>query len=421
MYSESFTIEAENSFAGAMMIEPVAVRGASRDKVFEGDFLSDKAKAVYRATCFLIDQGKPCDATLIQAEAGDSVTVEYCAAVMQMTPTTANAEEYARIIHEAAQERRASRIGFELSTGEQSPIEALEALQDLLRAQSGTVTTPAEDAQAFMDFVTDNAAGRRKPFLSTGFRNLDLLLSGGLISGGLITIAARPGVGKSTVALAIAENVVAAGHKSLYFSLEMPKHQLWSCRAANLSGLSRSAIYSGDISDNDEKSWRRLSEAMQALYERPLYVRDSPSSVEDVEREARCIDGLELIVIDHIGLLKSPDRGSRYEIMTQTTHRLKQLALSLKIPILALCQLNRDSTKRENRRPMLADLRDSGAVEEDSDVVCLLYRPAADLPDEQKPGPWELQDILLDVQKNRHGRTGVIRYQTCLANARVLQ
>ena len=419
MYNETPTLQAEYSVVGSLLLEPFAVVPAIRAEVFENDFLSEPARAVYRATRLLVEKGKPCDPTLVLAEAGDSVTVQFAEEVMRMTPTTVNAVEYAKIVHGAAQERKACAIGLRLAQGEQTPVETLAALQELIRLQNSTVCTPAEDAQAFMDFVNVNAEGRRKPFLPTGFRSLDLLLSGGLIAGGLITFAARPGVGKSTIALAITENIVSAGNKVLYVSLEMPKYQLWSCRAANLSGLSRSAIYSGDIPN--DRDWKRLSDAMQALYERPLYVRDVPATVDDVEREARCIDGLALIVIDHIGLLKSPDRGSRYEIMTQTTHRLKQLALSMKVPILGLCQLNRDSTRRENRRPMLADLRDSGSIEEDSDAVVLLYRPGADLPDEQKPGPWDLQDILLDVQKNRHGRTGVIKYRTCLANARVVQ
>ena len=112
--------------------------------------------------------------------------------------------------------------------------------------------------------------------------------------------------------------------------------------------------------------------------------------------------------MDHIGLIKPTSKGTHYEIMTDHAHRLKQLALSLKVPILTLCQLNRQSEQRETKRPSMADLRDSGAIEEDSDVVCLLFRPAQYAKPENRPKAWENQDIDFIIDKNRHGETGIV-------------
>ena len=421
MQSETFVIQCENSLAGALLIEPYEVVQAVRPLVSESDFLTDQARAIYKATVELVNSGKPCDALLIQQAAGPDVTDKYCAEAMRMTPTTVNSSEYASIIHNAAQERLACAIGFRLVQGEQSPVETLASLQELLRAQNGTVLKPGEAAQRFADFVSNAAAGKTKPFLRTGYRDLDSLLSGGLIAGGLITLAARPGVGKTMCALNIAENIAGAGYPVLYISLEMPLEQIWSRRCGIVSGLSHKAVYAGNFREDDAKSWKRWHDAMQMLSERPLYVRDVPSTVEEIEKEARCIDGLKLLVIDYMGLIAlEGQKASRYETATLISHRLKQLALSLKIPILAACQLNRSSTQTDSKRPRMSDLRDSGAIEEDSDVVILLFREAENWPEENKPKAGEQQSIDFDVAKNRHGRTGVVRLQCCLENGRVL-
>ena len=426
--NEKAALYAENSVAGALLIEPEHVLHDIRGKVAAADFRNENAKAVYLAASELIDGGKPCDAVTIlktAVESGTPVSEEYCAECMQLTPTTVNAPEYAEIIHEAAQKRRAREIGVSLAKGDNNPVEAIGRLQELLRSQNSAILTPTEAAHKVMDFFSDAASGKTRPFLPTGYRNIDGLLSGGLVAGGLITLAARPGTGKTTVALCIADNVAAAGGKVLYISLEMTLEQLWSCRIANYTGIGRSDIYRAQVFADDRrtKEARRVFDACDTLRNRPLYVRDIPATVEDIERAARGLDGLALIVVDHIGLIKPPAgfRGSRYEIMTETAHRLKQLALSMQIPILALCQLNRQSVQRESKRPTMADLRDSGAIEEDSDCVCLLHREAMYMPEEERPKPWEVQGIYFLADKNRHGATGAVELGFCGANSRIIE
>ena len=163
---------------------------------------------------------------------------------------------------------------------------------------------------------------------------------------------------------------------------------------------------------------------MNTLSQRPMIIRDTPSTIDDIEREARCTEGITLLVVDHIGLIRQQagkKTFSRYEFMTDTAHRLKQLALSMHLPILALCQLNRASEQRNDKIPGMADLRDSGAIEEDSDVVCLLHREAQYLPEENRPKPWEAQPIDFIIAKNRHGMTGTVTLDFYGINARIIE
>lgn len=417
----------ENGLAGCILIQPQEVLAAVRGIVSESDFYFDAPRAIFIAASSLIAAGKACDAILIQEEAEKlqkKVDAEYCIEIMRITPTCANCEEYARIIHEEAQKRRCRQIGHDLTMNELSAVDAIARLQEILRGNSRSVKEPMEDANYVMDYINDVASGKAKTFLQTGFDSLDRQLSGGqkggLVKSGLITVAARPGTGKSTIALAIGDNITARGGKVLYISLEMTKEQLWSCRLAAYSGLSRSRIYDG-MRGADDKAWKLLADAFQALSTRPFYIRAVPSTVEDIECEARCIDGLELIIVDHIGLVTPMEQGSAYDKMTNTSHRLKQLALSLKIPILGLCQLNRQSESRSDKRPTMADLRDSGAIEEDSDVVSLLFRPAAYVKKDEQPKPWEAQELQVIVDKNRHGPTGIVYMNYCGMNSRILE
>jgi replicative DNA helicase len=310
------------------------------------------------------------------------------------------------LIREAALQRVAEDIGAQLSFGQISVLDALARLQELSKGRQANLATPASDANTFMDYLGDISSGKTKPFLSTGYKRLDDVLSGGFVGSGLITVAARPGTGKTTVALNFADNVAQTGHKVLYFSLEMDRKQLWARRIGASTRMKYSAIYRGDI--RDENDYRRVMEAAEYLSKVPFYIIDKPCTVDDIERHIRTEDGTELVVIDHIGLIKPSGRSSRYEIMTEISHRLKQIALSTGIPIIALCQLNRASEARDSKRPSVADLRDSGAIEEDSDVVALLFRPAMHLPEDERPKPWEEQEIEIIVDKNRHGMQGSV-------------
>lgn len=418
---------AENALVGCILVYPEQAVADIRPIVSASDFYFDDPRTIYSAALSLISAGRPCDPVQIQAEAvklGHPVDADYCKTCMELFTTMADCAANAQVVHEAAQDRRTREIGAAVADGSMTAIDAVAKLQDTLRANGGNVREPLEVANSVMDYINAVAAGEASTFLSTGFPALDGMLSGsskgGLVNSGLITVAARPGTGKSTIALAIGDNVARNGGKVLYISLEMTETQLWCCRLAARSGLSRSKIYDG-MRGADADGWKRLTDAFTEVSKWPFYIRAMPSTVEDIEREARCIDGLALLIVDHMGLVRPMEQGSRYDKMTDTAHRLKQLALSLKIPILALCQLNRQSEARGDKRPTMADLRDSGAIEEDSDVVALLFRPAVYANEDEKPQPWEAQELQVIVDKNRHGGVGIVHMSFCGLNARITE
>ncbi len=405
-----YSAQAENSLAGCLLVDPEATLREVREIITADDFQSDACKAIYQAAAALIDSGNPCDAVLIQNEAarqGLELSGEYCAEAMQLYTTTANVAATAQVIREASERRNVHNIGNALLTDEMTLLDAIASLQEIASNSKSGAETPIEAADAFLDYVNDSMKGKRKPFLSTGYTSLDKQLAGGFITSGLITIAGRPGMGKTTVGLNLAENVAKTGKVVLYISLEMDRNQLWARRVGRETGVSYSDIYRGRLDENSD-DYDKVCRAMDKLSRRQLIIRDIPSTIEDVEREARCTKNLSLLVVDHIGLIKQQKGTSRYDHIMGITHRLKALALSMHIPILALCQLNREAEKRQDKQPTLADLRDSGSVEEDSDVVVLLFRASRYLPDKNQPKPWEKDQIDFLIEKNRHGMCGTV-------------
>lgn len=403
-----YALQAEYDLMGCLLVAPKETLENVRGTISASDFQSEDARAVFLAVCQLANEKAPMDAVLIQARAaenGREIDTEMLADVMRRFVTCANAQATAALIHEQSLAREARNIGFALMQEELDPATAVQRLQEAISGQKSQLASPMEAANTFFDTVTEVSEGRIQMFRTTGFPQLDELLGGGLIQNGVITLAARPGVGKTTMGLAIAENVAAAGGRVLYESLEMSSYQIWARRAARGSGLSYSNIQAGRL---DEKAWKRLADAMITLSTRNFVIGDKPVSMDDIERHLRSAE-TDLLVIDHMGLVKPERSGDvRYEAATKTSHRLKQLAQSTGVPILSLCQLNRASESRSDKRPSLGDLRDTGAIEEDSDAVILLHRPDMHLPKDEQPMPWEPQELEVTVEKNRHGATGQV-------------
>lgn len=392
---------AEDSYIGALLISPPEVLNATRGLVRVADFQSAAARAVYRAACELADLGEVIDPVTIKGRVGQEVTDDYLVECMEVTITAANAVEYARAVHEDAVGREIRAICAGSAVDKATPTDELlrdtiAQLQDLQAGSNANVQEPAETARDFYVRLTDNSY---RSFTPTGYDSLDTVLGGGLVTSGMIALAARPGVGKTMLGLCIADNVASTGTPVLYISLEMDKYQLMCRRVGRIAGLSYNMLQQGRVTDAETKT--KVTEALSTLMTRPFYIEDKPASLMDVELKARGIKGLGLIVIDHLGLLRSNIKGSRYEIVTEISHGIKRLAQSLGIPIVALAQLNRENEGRNDKRPRLSDLRDSGAIEEDCDAVALLHRPGV-----EGLKPWESQPLEIEVAKNRHGYTG---------------
>lgn len=412
IYNPDAWLLAEESVASCILVEPRETLPLVRQIVSASDFASDPARSVFRAACSLDDEHSPIDPTTILAQAEKEelpLSSEWVKETMQAYLTTANVEYNAQIIRECAVSRKAKDIGWALEQGEIEAQTAVEQLQDALAARPTILSTPSEDAREFYNYLNELEAGKVKPFLSTGLPNLDEILGGGLVAEGLITLAGRPGQGKTVAGLVIAENVAAAGGRVLYESLEMSKTQLWARRVARMSGVSYKKLMGGTFDMQGEQEWKAIAKATGELSRRNLFINSTNAKMSDIERHVRQAGKLDLIVIDHLGLI-IPDKvtDSLYLPTTMACHALKRLAKSTGTPVLMLCQLNRANTQRADKRGTLADLRNSGAIEEDSDAVIFIHRDAYYLPPEQQPKPWEPQTMEMNVAKNRHGETGAV-------------
>ena len=241
-------------------------------------------------------------------------------------------------------------------------------------------------------------------YVTTGLPSLDRLLGGGLVNGGLYVLAARPGMGKTALALQLADHMAQTHGGVLYVSLEMDLNQLSARRLARVCGLPIHRLLMDKLS---QAEYAALTGAAEELSRAPLYLnRGGRAGVAEVERLARQVPRLACIVVDYFGLLHpASERAPRYEAMTQVSGALKALARSRGVPVLCLAQLNRELTQRRGCRPQLSDLRDTGALEQDADGVLLLHRPDY-YQTGQSSGPGPLPMELL-LAKNRHGATGV--------------
>jgi Replicative DNA helicase len=412
-------LTAEKSLLGAVLISPRGALPVARSRIKASDILHEDVRAAYIAACELADAGETIDPVTVIKQAGvrgENITGSLLADCMNTALTAANIEFYADAVHDGAIKRVIQELGAELSEDSPEPPQeilrsAICRLQDLQLGSNIKPEAPVDDAMAFYTALREASEGKQKPFLQTGFKTLDELLGGGLVSAGLITLAARTGTGKTVMGLCLADNIAAKGHQVLYVSLEMGRGQIMARRVGRLTGLSYNLLQRGTIQADDNTKWSRIAAALSLLSKRPLFISDKPATIVDVELKARSIPGLRLIVIDHMGFLKPENpRSSLYQQTSEASHALKMLALSMNVPILSLCQLNRENEGRIGHRPGLADLRNSGAIEEDSDAVILLHRPSTYLLEEERPRPWEEQELDVIIAKNRHGATGEARF-----------
>lgn len=363
------------------------------------------------------------DALTVSAETRRNcpeVTDKLLAQMMNITPTTANLDAYIAAVKEEFLARSLREIGAGLMEAEQAPLEALrraqEALQRLAeentRGDSQTITA----ALTQLGYRVSEQVGGRAPCVASGLLKFDDLLGGGFINGGLHIIGARPAVGKSALALQIALNAARNGVKVLYLSLEMSAEDCSARLVGNIGGLSSARLmFGGRLTDNE---YMRFAEGATELSALPIvFNRRSGMNVRQVEALAyREKPGL--LIVDHLGLLEPPEaRLSLYETTTRNSRALKLLAMRLNIPILCLCQLNRAaaSDRSGSFRATMANLRESGAIEQDADTVTLLHNPPCET-DDRMESP-SLLELWLD--KNRRGATGHVDATFYKATGRV--
>ena len=415
-------LEAEASVLGAMMVSDGAIPPVVLDvRLRDEDFYRERHRIVFRAITDLYEQGEPVDALTVSelltqrgevTEAGGKEAVSELASTV---PVPGNARHYARIVKQNALLRRllatSQRIQKSVHDREGDPEQLVERAESLLfkvahEERASDFRRVAEVLGDEIDRLEALAKGDREVTgTPSGFRDLDGLL-GGFQPGNLIVIAARPSLGKSALVCNIAENVAAKhGAPVAFFSLEMSEaelaHRFIACRAR----IANDRLRKGRVAARD---WPRVVRACNELEKAPLWLDDSSDlSLLELRAKARRLasseGGLGLVIVDYLQLMRAEDpRANRVEQVGQSSRGLKILARELNVPVIGISQLSRAPELRPDKRPILSDLRESGNIEQDSDVVMFIYRESK-YDDEADPS--EGQFI---IAKHRNGPTGTV-------------
>lgn len=420
-------VEAEMAVLGAMMLDGRAI-DAAREIVAAEAFYYLSHGLVYQAILDLHDQAQAVDGLTITAELKRRKQLDEVGGVIYVTrlssevATWANIKVHADLVAEAALRRRVINLSHEVQKlayeGADPAPELIRQVEDRLQALSGLPVKGGlwayEGILSDMLAELERRAASSSPLagISTGFRALDELTAG-LQKGDLIILASRPSVGKTALALSFTHTAIETGQMTALFSLEMSRHQLAQRHCAMRSNISLHRMRTGRL---QEAEWLSLARQVGPLAALPLYVDDS-SEVTVPEIRSRCRKlkrekGLGLVVIDYLQLMACHQRTtSREQEVAIISRGLKALAKELEVPVLALSQLSRALESRQNRRPQLSDLRESGSLEQDADVVMLLYRPEIYNIREFEVGNQKIPSARiaeLILAKQRNGPTGSV-------------
>ena len=421
-------VSAEQSVIGSILLSPNCLPEVERE-LRPNDFRLDADRAIYEAALALERTGDKLDVVTIldqAAKMGRAVSREYAMELLEITPTAANVGAYIQIVRENALRNGLMGVSETIRAGvvsRETPQDVLaqgaQMLTDLMtQGNAGRLSSPAEQLAAFYRQRDAIDSGDAKGYVCTGYMALDKLLGGGMINSGLYLLAARPGMGKTTLALNIADRVAQAD-PVLFVSLEMDDEQLTAKRISRETGISSEKLLMQPLNDLE---YTQVAAATRKLASLSLYTNKAPAAtVGDISALARSIAGLRLVVVDYFGKIAPPAefrRSGRVEYTTENSGALKDLARSLKIPVLALCQLNREVEARADKRPQLSDLRDTGALEQDADGVIFLYREDYYAePGTVNPDIPSMMEV--NLAKNRHGRVGKCDMAFSLASSRV--
>ena len=406
-------LDAERAVLGALLQDQEAVVTAMETLKAE-DFYDPRHQAVFEAISRVNQLSRGVDLVTVDDELRRSGQIdsvggtEYLATLTQMVPTTVNWSHYADIVREKAVLRRLIGASNEIA---RMGYQQQELLPDILNrseklifdiAMKQGVGAELEGARTILARTYEQIGelAKQKGGISgvtTGLRDLDSCLTG-MHGGELILIGARPSMGKTTIAINIATNAARSGKTVAVFSLEMPREQIMMRILCSEARVDMQAVRSGSLKDKD---WDRLCLALPVVAKMPLYVDDtagmSPAQLRSRCRRLMLEKGLDLIVIDYLQLMTADGRNENRQLeVSEISRSLKAIALELKVPLIACAQLSRANTQRSDKRPMLSDLRDSGSIEQDADVVMFLHRPG--YYDEQADK--NLAELIVAKQRN---------------------
>lgn len=414
--------EAEQAVIGSMLIDPACIPEAI-EQLRPDDFYAQENRRIFETIYSMFNSAMKIDAvTVLDQLKAQGVYDEaggraYLMQLMDVTPTAANVREYASIVRDksmlraiAAAAAEIQNIAFE-GAGTAGDIAEL-AEQKIYNVRHGRevkglshIKNVIMDLYARLDEL--GQSGAEIPGIPTGFHDLDHALTG-LNKSDLILIAARPGMGKTAFALNIALNAAKGSKKDVVvFQLEMSKDQLASRFLSNEALIESQKLKTGNL---DQDDWVKIARASNVLAKTHIYVDDNPSiTVAEIKAKCRRLgDGLGLIVIDYLQLMQSGGRrnDNRVQEVADISRGLKIMAKELNVPVVCLSQLSRAAEQRADKRPMLSDLRESGAIEQDADIVLFIYRDDYYNEDSEEKNVAEII-----IAKNRHGATGTINLQ----------
>jgi replicative DNA helicase len=423
------SVEAEQSLLGALLLDNQAFDRVA-DVVSGEDFYRDDHRRIWRHIARLIEANKPADVVTVSESIDASEDKDktggpaYLGALAQNTPSALNIRRYAELVRERAVQRRLAQVATEiaetaLSPGGKEVGQLLDEAESRIfqiaesgaRRNQGLLEIKPVLAKVFEKI--DHLYHRDNPSdvtgVPTGYVKIDEMTSG-LQPGDLVIVAARPSMGKTALALNIAEHVaVDNGLPVAIFSMEMSSTQLAMRMLGSIARVDQHKMRTGRLND---KEWGDLSEAMGKLHETPIYI-DEGGALTALEVRARArrlkrqYSKLGLIVIDYLQLMAATSQGeNRATEISEISRSLKAMAKELEVPVVALSQLNRAVDQRPDRRPVMSDLRESGAIEQDADVIMFIYREVVykpDLPEEQRG----LAEVIIGKQRN--GPIGTIK------------
>lgn len=419
--------EAEASLLGTMMVYPAAARTAIEEGMTEDDFFLDANRRIFQACEALYQKGSPIDLTTVSTRLKDMNLLDKTGGIPYLTElsnaavTSANTKMYVKVIKDKALMRQmieaAEKIAADGLEGQTDIDDYLDAAEKNIlnvsrNRKAGNFKTSPELMTAVLDQISKMAENKSDiTGMKTGLNDLDHVTHG-LQRGDLLILAARPSMGKTAVALNLAMNVAAYQPKGAVaiFSLEMAAEQLAMRLLSAKSHVQGDKLKTGRLSNEE---WNQINEAAAELRREQIYIDDTPGvKVPEIFSKCRKLQaehGLNLVMIDYIQLITGSGRGgeaSRQQEVSDISRSLKALARELKVPVIALSQLNRSVEQRENKRPMLSDLRESGAIEQDADIVMMLYREAY-YDDKAKESAQETgsERLEINIAKHRNGAT----------------
>lgn len=415
-------IEAEKIVIGSMLLDPDTIEKVLQ-KLVVNDFYSSNNRIVFECILSLYQENSPIELVSVTTKLQEmnqlgNVSVGYLADLAEGVSSTAGIDYYIDLIKDSAGKRKLHKIGQKLaqesynyekdteeliSEAEQllTDISNQQTKDDRMRSALDIVTSTYENIEIMVNHKGDLTG------IPTGYTELDRMLSG-LNSSDLIIVAARPSVGKTAFGLNIAQNVATIAREPVaIFSLEMESEQLMKRMLCAEGNIDAQALRNGNLSGTD---WSKLMMAMGVISNAPLFIDDTPGiSVEEIRRKCRKLKreyGLSLILIDYlqlVTLLHSKNGENRQQEVSTISRLLKSLARELKVPVIALSQLSRGVEARQDKRPMMSDIRESGSIEQDADVIAFLYRD-----DYYNADTENKNTIEVILAKQRNGPVGVV-------------